>query len=140
QRPFLDGQLDRWQWRVLSELMRDHLVHGNTYSRLGALFGVSDSEEYGNRAVVVESPAAVLAVGGTRLGMAESGHHIDKIAKRFERLEDFRKLKARPLCRGRPMVHGGAMRNINTRQPALRTCLRFAQRRLRGDHRFQHLQ
>src|SRR5262245_24898256 len=101
---------------------------------------MSAGKEYGDRAVMVESAAAVFPVGGSGLRMRQSADHTQLIPERLERLQDFRKLKALSLSGGSPKIHGGPVRNIDARQPALWACCGFAQGRLRRYHRFQERQ
>src|SRR5262249_50207711 len=96
--------------------------------------------KHSNSAVVVESAAAVFAVGRARLRVTQSAHHIQIFPERFQRLQNFRKFEARAFTRWCPVIHRGTVRNVDACQPAPRIRGGFAERSLSRNHRFQEWQ
>ena len=105
----LDHQLQRWQRRVLAQVLRRHLVHRDAEPRLRAGGRLRAAEERGGRAVVVAGGAARTI--GQR--MAEVGDDIDVRAIGRQRLQDLAEGEIAPFVLRRPARHGGAVRKID---------------------------
>ena len=129
----LDHHLDRRQGRVLSDLPRSELVHGDAQTCLRAGLRVGAAQEGGGRAIVVggrRSPTV-------RLRVAEIADDVHLAVKRFERLENLRQLEAGAVGRRRPLVHRRAVRHINAGEARPPFGRRLRQRRDCWKHRFE---
>ena len=70
----------------------------------------------------------------------ESAHDGQLLLERRERLENWRQLEARPFSCRCPLVHDGAVRQIEKPHARLWTCCGLGQRGPRRDHRVQQRQ
>ncbi len=134
QADVLDCKLDRRQRRVLSDVFRSNLVHGHADPN-GIFLRLPATEKNGSGARMFGS--------GVRPGRSLMGQIADDaeaIAIFFERAERFGELKILAFARRRPLVHGGAMRNVEAAETGLRNRRRVPERRLGRYHRFEQRQ
>ena len=104
----LDHQLQRRHRRVLALGPRHHLIHRDAELRLGAGLGERAAQERGGRAVVVGRGAAAI---GQRV--LEAADNVDLVVERLERLQDLGQLEPGAGRLRRPLVHDGAVRDVD---------------------------
>src|SRR5262249_34250432 len=124
------GQLDRWQWCVLTDRSCCHLVHALTNADRVFQWLTSRQEDgCGPRMVSAGSRS-----GGGLMGQIADYGELTAIF--FQRAQTLRELKVPSLCRRCPLVHGRAMWHIETAQPSPWNCSGILQRRLGRHHGF----
>ena len=107
----LDRQLDRRERRVLADLLGDHLIGGGPEIDVLALGGLGDGAAQPARG------RGHVRVGGLAARPRRVGHQDRVILERLERLQDGREVEALPGRRRRPLVHDGAVRDVDRPEP-----------------------
>ena len=129
----LGGQLQGRKWRVLPDLPRHDLIDRDARQdvlRLSALR--ADAREPAGRADGM--------VSARRRGPDEIRDHHEAVAKRLERLQDWRQLQAGSGVHRGPRFHDGAVRNEDGAEPRARRRRRLRQRGERRHHRIEQRQ
>ena len=103
----LGGELHRRQQRVLADRLRGNLVGGDAGVGVDALRRL--------RAHAAQPGRRAQRVDRGRVGrlVAEAADDVQLVAERLERLEDRRELEAGALGGRRPLVHDGAVRDVD---------------------------
>ena len=116
--------------------MKYNLIDRDAEMRLRADLGMCAAQERGGRTVVVGRGATPIS-----LRLLQTADDVDLTLKCFERLENLGELEAGSLRRRRPLIHDGAVREVDTSEPRSRPGGRgLAERRHRGNHRFEKRQ
>ncbi len=105
------GQFQRWQWRLLSDLQRRHLIDG--YARLNICavgsFGVNPIEKNSGGSGMVAAIVAGASRRGHLVRQICDHHHL--VLERLNRSQRPRQLEIRALAGRCPVGHHTAMRN-----------------------------
>ena len=136
QTHFLDAQFEGWQRRVLADVLGQHLVHSHAGVHRTLLRMRAAEEDGGGTGVIRAGIGADAA--GRRMGQV--AEHTNAVAQFLERLQAFREFEPGAFLRGRPFVHGGAVRDVDTAESGLGDRGGLGQRRLRGNHGVQQRQ
>ncbi len=130
----LGGELHRREHRVLTDLLCGNLVGGHAGERVNTLSRL--------RPHTTEPRRGAERVDGGRIccAMAKSAHDVQAIAERLERLEDRRELESGALGRRRPLVHDGAVRDVDESEARERLGRGLCQQRPGRNHRVEQRQ
>ena len=114
----IGAQLQAREARVVAHLLGGPLVDRDAHPDVGALglSGLAGGEEGGRGPGMVPRPVAV----GPGLVVGETAQHREPIADRGQRLEDSRKLEGIPRLLGRPVLHHGAVGDVDEGHPQRR--------------------
>src|SRR5207249_5267956 len=115
QADIFDGELDRRQRGVLTDLRRSQLVHRDADTN-GISLWAGSGEEDRSRARVLGS-----GIGALRAGVSEIRHDTRLGAVFFEWSKTLGELKISSFRRRRPLIHRRAMWDINAAEPRLWT-------------------
>src|SRR5262249_20759581 len=72
--------------------------------------------------------------------MREVGYDVDPVAELLQGLQSLVELEAGPFLRGRPLVHGGAVRNVDAQESALGSSSGLRERCLCWNHGIEQRQ
>src|SRR5262249_32991555 len=136
QAEIFDSQFERRHCGILTDLLCSKLVYCDAKIRLRADPGVRAAQKCRSRTRVVRS-GRTAAIG---LRMTHIADDVDAIAEQLQQLKNFRKFKVRSFAFRSPLVHGGAVREVNGAESRLSCRGRLPHRCGGRNHGFQKRQ
>src|SRR5579871_5232292 len=110
----LDSDFHGWERRILSELFGHDLINRDAYVDTFLLWMGAAEKNSGGAGMV----GARIAADAGGLRMRQVAYYDQAISIFLQRLQNLGELEAFALLRGRPLVHCGAVRDIDASEPS----------------------